>query len=157
MGEAGDLSHFRHVNTFGGHPVAAAVALRNIQIVEEEDLPGNAARVGDYLRTEFGGAVGDHPNVGDIRGKGLLIGVELVADRDTKVPLAQSDVTGIIAHARESGVILGCNANTIPGRCNVLLISPPLILTREDADRIVEVLVAALSDLSARGPAAVAG
>ncbi|MFP6640425.1 MAG: aminotransferase, partial [Myxococcota bacterium] len=155
LGEAGDLSHFRHINTFGGHPVAAAVALRNIQIVEEEDLPGNAARVGDYLRTELAGAVGAHPNVGDIRGKGLLIGVELVADRDSKVPLAQSDVTGIIAHARENGVILGCNANTIPGRCNVLLISPPLILTREDAGRIVEVLAAALSDLSARGPAAV--
>ena len=155
LGEAGDLSHFRQVNTFGGHPVAAAVALRNIQIVEDEDLPRNAEKVGEYLRAELNAAVGTHPNVGDIRGKGLLTGVELVVDRESKVPLAEPDVTAILAHALENGVILGRNTNTIPGRCNVLLISPPLILTREDADRIVEVVAAALADLSVRGPTTV--
>ncbi|MEE3328804.1 MAG: aminotransferase [Myxococcota bacterium] len=154
LGEAGDTSHFRQVNTFGGHPVAAAVAMRNIQIVEEEDLPANAAAVGEYLRGELASAVGEHPNVGEIRGKGLLTGVELVVDRESKVPLAESDVTKLLAHAMERGVLLGRNTNTIPGRCNVLLISPPLILTREDADRIVEAVHAALADLSDRGPAA---
>ena len=151
LGEAGDTSHFRQINTFGGHPVAAAVAMRNIQIVEEEDLPTNALKVGEYLRAELESAVGAHPHVGEIRGMGLLTGVELVVDRDSKVPLAESDMTKILAHALDRGVLLGRNTNTIPGRCNVLLISPPLILAREDADRIVESVHGALADLVERG------
>lgn len=152
LGEPGDLSHFRQVNTFGGHPVAAAVGLRNLEIVESENLVSNSREVGDYLRESMLTAVGGHPNVGDIRGRGLLLGIELVLDRETKEPLRDPDVTALLAHAAQAGVFVGRNANTIPGRCNVVLISPPLILTREEADRIVEVVSNALADLSSRGP-----
>lgn len=149
LGEPGDLRHFRQINTFGGHPVAAAVGLRNIQIIEEEDLPGNAAVVGNYFRTELQNAIGSDPRVGEIRGMGLLTGVELVSDRQTKRPLDDASMIQVVGHAMDKGVIIGRNGNTIPGRCNILLISPPLILTREEADRIVEALAFALSALEA--------
>ncbi len=146
--EAGELSHFRQVNTFGGHPVAAAVGLKTLEITLEEDLAGNAREVGEYFRSQLRDAIGDHPYVGDIRGLGLLNAVELVEDRETKVPLTDTKVTGLIAQALENGVILGRNGNTIPGRCNILLISPPLVLTRMEADKITETLAAGLKSIA---------
>jgi adenosylmethionine-8-amino-7-oxononanoate aminotransferase len=148
LGEPGDLSHFRQVNTFGGHPVATAVGQKAVEIVLEEDLAGNAQVMGEYLRGQLQSAVGDHPHVGDIRGMGLLNAVELVEDRDSREPLREAGVTGLIAHAFENGVLLGRNGNTIPGRCNILLISPPLILSRLDADKIVEAVSEGLGAIS---------
>ena len=148
LGEPGDLSHFRQVNTFGGHPVATAVAQKAVEITLEEDLAGNARDVGEYLRGQLQETIGEHPHVGDIRGVGLLNAVELVEDKASKEPLREAGVTGIIANAFENGVILGRNGNTIPGRCNILLISPPLILNRMDADKIVEAVAAGLSAIT---------
>ena len=75
---------FMHGFTYSGHPVACAVGLRNIQIIEDENLPANAGAMGDYLLGELQRLLGDHPNVGNVRGKGLMFFVELAADRDTK-------------------------------------------------------------------------
>ena len=77
---------FRHVITFGGHPVASAAALRNIQIMEDEDLPGNSARMGAYLLERPERVAGKHEMIGDVRGLGLMCGMELVRDRQTKEP-----------------------------------------------------------------------
>ncbi len=148
LGEAEELNHFRQVNTFGGHPVAAAVGRKVLEITLEEDLTGNAREMGEYLRAQLRDAIGNHPYVGEIRGMGLLNAVELVEDRETKTPLREKSVTGIIAHALENGVMLGRNGNTIPGRNNVLLISPPLIITRTEIDEIVEAVNAGLESLS---------
>ncbi|MDH4104743.1 MAG: aminotransferase [Gammaproteobacteria bacterium] len=143
-GEPSKMQHFRQINTFGGHPVASAVALRAIQIVEDEGLADNAAKVGSYMQQQFQQALADHPYAGEIRGKGMIMGLELVEDRETKVPLADSAVMRIVGDCVRNGVILGRNSNTVPGRCNVLLVAPPLVLSEKEADQIVETVTGAM-------------
>lgn len=143
-GEPESRKHFRQINTYGGHPVASAVALKVIQMVEEEGLVDNAAQVGAYLMGQLQKSLGDHPFVGEIRGKGLLIGVELVEDRETKVPLAENRMASIVCDCLNAGVIVGRNSNTIPSRTNVILIAPPLVVTEAEVDQIVETLAAAM-------------
>jgi taurine-pyruvate aminotransferase len=143
-GNLADNLHFRQVNTFGGHPVSSAVAMKAIQIVEDENLPENARKMGDHILAQLKEKIGDHPYAGEVRGKGLLIGVELVEDRQTKVPLPDPKVLGIVGHCIQNGIILGRNSNTVPGRCNVLLIAPPLIVTQSEADQIVDTIAAAM-------------
>ena len=137
LGKPGDMTHFRQINTFGGHTVSTAVAMRNVQIVEDEDLTGNAARMGKYFRDQMAAEVGDHPFVGEIRGLGLLNGIELVEDRQTKAPLPEAKLNVVTGTAIQSGVFLGRNSNTVPGRCNVLLIAPPLVINQSETDQIV--------------------
>lgn len=143
-GDPSDMNHFRQINTYGGHPVASAVALKAIQIVEDEQLAENARVVGTYMIDQFRQTLDAHPFVGDIRGKGMIMGIELVEDRESKVPLADGKVAGIVAECVKNGVILGRNSNTIPGRCNVILIAPPLVLSRKEADQIVDTVTAAM-------------
>lgn len=137
LGEPGEMRHFRQVNTFGGHTVACAVGLKNLEILENEDLPGNATHMGDYFRKRIQEELGDHPLVGDIRGIGLLTGIEMVSDRAAKTPLDEARLNTLTKTAIANGVILGRNSNTIPGRCNVLLIAPPLVINEEETDLIV--------------------
>ncbi|WP_309045939.1 aminotransferase [Marinobacter sediminicola] len=144
-GEPGDGREFRSVNTFGGSPISTAVALRNIQILEDENLVENAARQGDYFRAQVADRLSEHPFLGDIRGKGLLTGLELVGDKATREPLDQGKVTAVIAHAlQEYGVIIGRNGNTVPGRENTLIIGPPLVSTETEMDRIAEAIAGGL-------------
>ena len=82
---------FQHGITFGGIPVAAAAALANLDIIERERLPERAHEMGEYLKSMLGAAIGQHPNVGEIRGRGLFIGIELVRDRESR------------SHARRQG------------------------------------------------------
>ena len=138
--EPGGREHFRQINTYGGHPVASAVALKVIQTVEEEGLVDNAAKVGAYLMRQLKESFSDHPFVGEIRGKGLLIGLELVEDRETKVPLNDKRVASIVSDCFSRGLIIGRNSNTIPSRTNVILIAPPLVITEAEVDQIVEML-----------------
>lgn len=147
LGDPAGLRHFRQVNTFGAHPVSAAVALRNIDIVESEKLTENSADVGEYLKRQIVERIGDDPLVGEVRGKGLLVGVELVADRATREPLADAMVGAVVAHCMRNGVIIGRNGNTVPGRCNVLVLAPPLVISRDEADEIVAAIEAALESL----------
>ena len=143
LDEPGTSGHFRHVNTFGGHPASTAVSLRNIDILETERLPERAAQMGAYLMAELS-PLRDHPYVGDLRGKGMLLGIELVADQQTKEPLAGEKVGAIVAYCMNQGVIIGRNTNTVPGYSNVLIIAPPLVLTLADADVLVTTLRQAL-------------
>ncbi len=82
-----------------------------------------------------------HPNVGNIRGKGLLIGIELVADKTTKQPLAIEKVNAIIADCKKNGVLIGKNGATVAGFNNVLTLSPPLNISQEDIDCVLNTLV----------------
>jgi adenosylmethionine-8-amino-7-oxononanoate aminotransferase len=144
-GKPGDGRELRTVNTFGGNPVAMAVALRNIQILEEENLVENAARQGEYFRSQLSDRLSEHPYVGEIRGKGLLNGLELVGDRETREPLAQDKVTTVISHAlQQHSVIVGRNGNTTPGRENILITAPPLISTQTEMDRIADAIAGGL-------------
>jgi taurine-pyruvate aminotransferase len=131
------------VNTYGGHPVAAAVALRNIEIIEAEQLADRSATMGAYLLDGLRGLT-RHGMVGDVRGKGLLLGVELVLDRTTKEPVGPAQITGIVDFCRENGVIVGRGGG---GRRygNTITLCPPLVITRAECDRIVDVLDRALA------------
>lgn len=136
LGDPGDLSHFRHINTYGGHPVSAAVALRNIDIIEREELVGRARQMGERL---MGGLSGfeDHPNVGEVRGKGLLVGIELVQDKSTMAPIGTKDISAVLQSCKSDGILLGRNGNTVPGMANVVIVAPPLVITDQEVDRIV--------------------
>ena len=136
LSEPGDLNHYRNINTYGGHPVAAAVALRNIEIIEREGLVGQAAKMGSYMQAQFEQLM-EHPNVGEVRGKGMLFGIELVNDKESKEAIDPAKINQVIAKTKEAGVIIGKNGNTIPGLCNVLVLSPPLTLSESEADGIV--------------------
>ena len=141
LGEPAEGVHFSQVSTFGGHPVACAAASANLEILLRECLWENAALVGDYLMGRLRAI--RHPWIGEVRGKGLLIGVELIKDQE-KTPIADHEMAALSAAIKERGVIVGRNVETVPGLCNVMILSPPLILSKEEADRIVEALEAGL-------------
>lgn len=123
---------FGHGLTAGGHPVAAAVALENLNIIAERGLVDQAARVGAHMRAGLQAKLADHPLVGEIRGVGLVAGVELVADRATKAPRGAVGRLGARAAEMmlEAGVILRAMGDT-------LALCPPLITTEADIDRIL--------------------
>jgi len=145
LGDPSENRQVAQVNTYGGHPVAAAVALRNIEIMEDEQLADRAATMGDYLIDGLRGLV-SHKIVGDVRGKGLLIGVELVKDRATKEQLDAAQIGGVVDFCRDHGVIVGRGGG---GRRNgtTITLCPPLVITRAECDRIVETLDRALGTL----------
>jgi adenosylmethionine-8-amino-7-oxononanoate aminotransferase len=141
---------FLHGFTYCGHPVACAVALANLEIIEREDLLANALRVGAHLREALTTLL-DLPVVGDVRGAGLLAGVELVADKEKRVPLPvrRQEIANRIRD--EQGVIVRSIYQNV-------IIAPCLVLTRAEADRIVEGLARILETTGADGqPLALAG
>ncbi|CEI82405.1 putative aminotransferase YhxA [Oceanobacillus oncorhynchi subsp. incaldanensis] len=132
-------SHFRHVNTFGGNPAACALALKNIEIMEKENLFNRSAEAGNRLLN----GLDDLRNldfVGDIRGLGLIIGIEIVEDKLTKKPASPECVGGLIAACKANGLIIGKNGDTVAGHNNILTLSPPLSSTDDDFDFMINVL-----------------
>src|SRR5699024_5362924 len=101
---------------------------------------------GDLLREKLA-PLYEHPYVGDIRGKGLLVGIELVKDRKTKEPVDVSVVNSIIKKCREAGLIIGKNGDTVAGFNNILTISPPLIITEQEVEFIAETLINAVAQI----------
>lgn len=132
-------SHFRHVNTFGGNPAACALALKNIEIMEQENLVGRAAVLGDRLQKELGELI-NHPYVGDVRSLGFLMGIEMVEDKDTKEPASVDRVSKIIGDCKANGLIIGKNGDTVEGFNNILTLCPPLSSTDDDLDFIISVM-----------------
>lgn len=139
--------YFRHVNTFGGSPVSCAVALKNIEIFEREGLFEQSAIKGAEVLATLHEKLDEHPNVGNIRGKGLLIGIELVADKTTKQPLAAEKVNAVIADCKKNGVLIGKNGATVAGFNNVLALSPPLNISQEDIDQVISTLVNSIQNI----------
>lgn len=144
-----DPGRLRHINTFGGHPAGCAVALETIAIMEEEDLLARSAATGAELLERLRAALGDHPLVGDLRGRGLLIGIELVADRATRRPAERAVSAGFVNAAQRRGLLLGRNVDTAAGLDNVLALAPPLSATDEDLDHVVAVLAACFAETAA--------
>ena len=128
-----EYGRLRHVNTFGGHPAACAVAVRNLQIFEEEGLVERSAAMGEKLGEALAPLEGN-PNVGQVRGKGLLFGVELVEDKETRQPATAERMGAVVSGCKERGLIVGKNGDTTPGFNNVVTICPPLNLTDDDLD-----------------------
>jgi taurine-pyruvate aminotransferase len=144
LGEAADERQVMQVNTYGGHPVAAAVAVRNIEILLEEKLPQRAAEMGDYLMSGLKDRLMRHGICGDVRGKGLLIGIELVTDRASKTQLAGPLVQGVVTFCRSNGVIVGRSGGGAR-HSNTIVLSPPLVISRSECDTLIEVLDKALT------------
>ena len=142
------VSRYRayHGNTFGGNPAACALALRNLEIMEEENLPAQSAAMGERLRAQLAD-LEDHPNVGQIRNKGLLFGLELVEDKESRTPATAEKVGAVIAGCKERGLIVGKNGDTVAGFNNVVTLAPPLIVTDDDLEFISGTLKESLASL----------
>jgi adenosylmethionine-8-amino-7-oxononanoate aminotransferase len=145
-----EYTHFRHVNTFGGNPAACALALRNLQIMDDESLPGRSATMGERLREELRGIEG-HPNVGEIRNRGLLFGIELVEDRESRKPASPEVVGRVISGCKERGLIVGKNGDTVAGFNNVITLAPPLILSEGDLAFVARTIEESIGDLATTG------
>jgi adenosylmethionine-8-amino-7-oxononanoate aminotransferase len=141
-----EYGRFRQVNTFSGNPAACAVAVKNLEIMEDEDLCGRSAALGERLREGLT-ELKNHPNVGDIRGKGLLVGIELVEDKESKQPVSTHVMDKVISACNERGLILRYNRDTTPGVNNILVMAPPLSITDEDLAFIVEALKGSFEQL----------
>ena len=134
---------FAHGYTYSGHPVAAAAALANLDIIEGEGLVANAAEVGAYFQSSLREAFADHPLVGEIRGLGLMAGIELVEDRETKKAFDPD-----LAVAKRLQGLLMTEGLICRPMFNSLGFSPPLIVSRNDVDSIVAMFSAGLEKLT---------
>lgn len=128
-----EVRQFSHGFTYSGHPLAAAAALANLDIIENEGLVANAAKVGAYLQTRLAETFADHPLVGEIRGLGLVAGIELMADKKAKTPFDAELTIGRRLHTKllEEGLVCRPVGNS-------LVFSPSLIVTQSDIDEIVD-------------------
>lgn len=134
---------FRHGQTYQGHPVSCAAALAVQKVIQEEDLLSNVRNMGEYLGSQLRTRFGDHPYVGDIRGKGLFWGIEFVRDRVTKEPFTPE--TGVAVHIQETGrdaaygISLYAAAGCVDGtRGDHILLAPPYNVNKDEIDIIVE-------------------
>ncbi|MEX2460415.1 MAG: aspartate aminotransferase family protein [Paenibacillaceae bacterium] len=134
--ESTQYGHLRHVNTFGGTPASCALALKNLEIMERENLVERSKVLGERLKAEME-ELKSHPLVGDIRSFGFLMGIEVVKDKTTKEPLSLAQTNKIIAECKAQGLIISKNGDTVAGFNNVLTLSPPLASTDADLDFIV--------------------
>jgi adenosylmethionine-8-amino-7-oxononanoate aminotransferase len=142
LGEEGDK--FLHGITFGGIPVAAEAAHANLDIMERERLPERAAEAGEYLMARLRAALEGHPHVGEVRGMGLFVAIELVKDRKTReMAPGEPTLSWLYDRILERGVICRVDNRFAP----VLQLSPPLTITRDDIDRVVQVLAEVLEQL----------
>ena len=140
------LNYFRDVSTFGGCAAGPAAAIENMKILEEENLLQNTIDMGEYMLGALGELMGKHKVIGDVRGKGLFLGAELVADRDTKEPADEKLVQQVLGHCiNNSKVIIGATNRSVPGFNNTLCFSPALIATKDDIDQIVGAVDAAIT------------
>ncbi|MDP9382543.1 MAG: aspartate aminotransferase family protein [Chloroflexota bacterium] len=128
-----------HLSTFGGNPVSCAAGLATIEVLQEDRLPERAAELGSWCKAALEELARNLPLIGDIRGIGLMIGVELVLDRETRQP-APSEAAEVRRYCRERGVLVGVGGQD----GNVVRIQPPLVIEREDLERALDVLGGAL-------------
>ena len=143
--------HSRYFNTFGGNAVSCAAALAVLDAIEQEGLMQNAAEVGRLLREGIASLALRHEAIGDVRGAGLFVGVELVADRSSRAP-DRTLTSHVVNRMRDKGVLLSACAK---GH-NVLKIRPPLVLSKDQAGLVIEALDEALGEARTAGGRAAA-
>ncbi|XP_017269807.1 ethanolamine-phosphate phospho-lyase [Kryptolebias marmoratus] len=142
VAEAFTSSGMEYFNTFGGNPVSCAIGLAVLDVIEKEDLRGNALRVGGHLSVLLEELKDKHPLLGDVRGRGLFVGVELVKDR-VKLTPATAEAQEVIYRLKEQHILLSADG---PHR-NVLKFKPPLCFTAEDAELVVGKIDQILTEL----------
>ncbi|NIZ14676.1 aspartate aminotransferase family protein [Phaeobacter sp. HF9A] len=139
------LNYFRDISTFGGCTAGPAAALENMRIIEDENLLENCTLMGERMMANLRALQEKHPVIGDVRGKGLFLGAELVQDRDSKEPVSEAMAQKVVAEVGNHGVIIGVTNRSIPGRNNTLCFSPALIATADDIDKITDAVDKALT------------
>ncbi|WCJ27947.1 hypothetical protein M5689_009661 [Euphorbia peplus] len=129
------LTRRSYFNTFGGNPVCTAAGLAVLKVIEKENLQKNAFVVGSHLKKRLNELKDKYEIIGDVRGKGMMLGVELVTDRQQKTP-AKAETLHVMDQMKELGVLIGKGG--FYG--NVFRITPPLCFTKEDADFVVDAM-----------------
>ena len=131
------MHFFRDISTYGGCAGTMAASLENIRIMEAESLVDNSRVMGDYLLDRLRELL-DHPAVGDVRGKGLFCGVELVSDKLSKQPPSEAQMGAVVDAVKAEGVLVGRTNSSLPGLNTTLYFAPALVITRDEADKMVE-------------------
>lgn len=134
------LSQRIHFNTFGGNPVVSAMGKAVLEVIEQENLQENSRKIGARILSGLEKLKSRHPLIGDVRGKGLMLGIELVKDRSTKEP-AKAECAQVLEAARDMGLLLGKGG--LWGQ--TIRFAPPMCITEADADFLLDVLDAALA------------
>jgi len=139
------MNYFRDISTFGGCTAGPAAALENMRIIEEEGLLDNCTAMGERMMNNLKALQEKHAVIGDVRGKGLFLGAELVSDRETKEPVDEKLAQQVVADCGAQGVIIGVTNRSVPGKNNTLCFSPALIATADDIDAITDAVDKALT------------
>jgi len=135
-----------YFSTFGGNPVSAAIGLAVLDVIRDERLMHNAAVVGERMRRGLGALADRHQIIGDVRGHGLFLGVEMVRDRETLEP-ADDELTRIVEAMKARRILL----STEGPHNNVLKIKPPIVFSGDNCDEFLSVLDEVLTDQASRG------
>ena len=139
------MNYFRDISTFGGCTAGPAAALENMRIIEDENLLDNTNVMGARMLDNLNALAEKHKVIGDVRGKGLFCGAELVADRATKEAANEKMVQAVVAECGAQGVIIGATNRSLPRLNNTLCFSPALISTADDIDNITDAVDKALT------------
>ncbi len=131
-----------HFNTFGGNPVSMTQGLATLEVIDEDNLQQNADTIGSYIRDGLLALQDKHPLIGEVRGIGLMLGVELVTDHDTRTP-ATAQAADVMERCRDLGLIIGKGG--LFG--NTLRIKPPMCINKDDADFLLAVLDEVLGEI----------
>jgi len=138
------MDYFRDISTFGGCTAGPTAGLENLAIIEEEGLLENTTTQGTYMLGKLGELMDKHQAIGQVRGKGLFLGAELVADRESRAPVPEKQAQAVVADCMAQGVIIGMTNRSLPGKNNTLCFSPALIATKDDIDHICDAVNGAL-------------
>ncbi|MDD2160271.1 aminotransferase class III-fold pyridoxal phosphate-dependent enzyme [Pseudomonas sp. MIL19] len=148
-GEADDReAYFRDISTFGGCTAGPAAAMENLRIIEDEGLLENATHMGEYLMTGLLALKDKHALIGDVRGKGLFMGIELVADRTTREPVHERVAMQVAGACMARGLIIGRTNRSFADYNNTLCLSPALTIDQQQADELLAILDAVLSQVA---------
>ncbi len=134
------MTNRTHLNTFGGNPVSMTQGLATLEVIDAEGIQANALAIGGHLKSRLLELMDRHPIIGEVRGMGLMLGLELVRDRSSKAP-AKAETAEILELCKDRGLLIGRGG--IDG--NVIRIKPPMCLNRDDADFLVDCLDEVLS------------
>ena len=134
-----------HFNTYGGNPISMTQGLATLEIIDEENIQQNALEVGKHLKDALFDLQESHPLIGEVRGLGLMLGVELVRHRQTKEP-ANTEAADVMEQMKHRNVLIGKGG--LFG--NTLRIKPPMCITKDDADYIVAMLDEVLGEIEAK-------
>ncbi|HPG04916.1 MAG TPA: aminotransferase class III-fold pyridoxal phosphate-dependent enzyme, partial [Rhodoblastus sp.] len=134
------LAAIFHGYTYSGHPVGCAAALACLDETFARDLPGNSAREGGFILDAFNALAQKHETIGDVRGKGLMLAIEFVADRKAKTPAGKTYMGALADAAYEAGALVRVSGNN-------MIMSPPLVLERKESQQIVDAVTHALDSV----------